>query len=75
MAVPHLSEAGQQRQIIEEEDGMRQMRQNARSEGDRFRVTVELAQVVRNTWKPSEAPTVRHARPVLVAPGAHARLS
>ena len=75
VAVPHLSEPGQQRQIIEEEDGMRQMRQNARSEGDRFRVTVELAQVVRNTWKPSEAPTVRHARPVLVAPGAHARLS
>ena len=54
---------------------MTQMRQEGRSEHDRFRVTLELAQVVRNVFKPSEAPTVRHARPVLVVPGAHARLS
>ena len=74
-AVPNLSEPGQQKQICEEEDGMTQIRQNARSEGDRFRVTVELAQVVGKVWKPPEAPTVRHAKPVLVAPGAHGRLS
>ena len=54
---------------------MTQMRQTARSEGSRFRVTLEMAQVVRNVWKPHEAPTVRHCKPILVLPGAHARLS
>ena len=63
------------RSRTEEEDGMRQMRQEGRPEAERFRVTLELAQVVRNVFKPSEAPTVRHAKPVLVVPGAHARLS
>ena len=71
---PNLSEAGQQVQVVEAEDGMTQMRQQGRSEADRFRVTLELAQAMRNVFKPSEAPTVRHAKPVLVVPGAHARL-
>ena len=74
-AVPHLSEPGQQVQRDEGEDGMRQMRQKGKAEVDRFRVTLELAQVVRNVFNPAEAPTVRHAKPILVAPGAHARLS
>ena len=74
VAVPNLSEPGQQVQVVEAEDGMRQMRQEGRSEADRFRVTLELAQVVRNVFKPSEAPTVAHVTPVLVVPGAHARL-
>ena len=74
-AIPHLPEPGAQVQVIEAEDGMTQMRQQGRGEADRFRVTLELAQVVRNVFKPSEEPTVRHARPVLVVPGAHARLS
>ena len=48
---------------------------SARGEGGRFRVTLELSQVVSNVFKPSEKPEVRHGRPVLVVPGAHARLS
>ena len=75
VAVPHLSEPGAQRVCVEEPDGMAQMRQTARGEGDRFRVTLELSQVVTNVFKPSEKPEVRHGRPVLVLPGAHARLS
>ena len=59
----------------EEEDGMAQVRQCAKGEGDRFRVTLELSQVVHNVFKPSEKPEVRHGRPVLVVPGAHGRLS
>ena len=74
-AVPHLSEAGAQQQVCEEPDGMAQTRQTAKGEGDRFRVTLEMAQVVTNVFRPSEAPQVRHARPVLIVPGAHARLS
>ena len=57
------------------EDGMAQMRQSAASEADRFRVTFELSQIVANIFKPSEQPSVRHGRPVLVVPGSHARLS
>ena len=68
-------EAGGQQQHIEEEDGVAQTRQSAQGEGDRFRVTLELSQVVSGKFKPSEKPAVRHGRPVLVAPGAHARLS
>ena len=74
-AVPHLSEPGEQVIEVHDEDGMAQMRQAARGEGDRYRATLELAQVVRNVFKPGEKPEVRHARPVLVVPGAHARLS
>ena len=74
-AVPHLSESGAQVVEVHDEDGMAQMRQTAKGEGDRFRVTLELAQVVRNVFKPGEKPEVRHARPVLVVNGAHARLS
>ena len=73
--VPHLSEPGAQRQHTEEPDGMAQTRQTGKGEGDRFRVTLELSQVVTNVFKPSEKPEVRHGRPVLVVPGAHARLS
>ena len=47
----------------------------AKGEGDRFRVTLELSQIVTNTFKPNEKPEVKHGRPVLVVPGAHARLS
>ena len=74
LSVPHLSEAGQQVHDVEAEDGMTQMRQQGRAEADRFRVTLELCQVVRNVFKPGEAPTVRHAKPILVLPGSHARL-
>ena len=62
-------------QYCEEEGGMTLMRQNARSEGSRFRVTLEMAQVVGNVWKPHEAPTVSHCKPILVLRGAHGRLS
>jgi hypothetical protein len=72
---PHLSEPGAQVQRVVDEDGMTQMRQRAKSEGDRFRVTLELSQVVTNVFKPSEQPEVRHGRPVLVVLGAHGRLS
>ena len=72
---PHLSEPGAQVVEVRDEDGMAQMRQAARGEGDRYRATLELAQVVRNVFKPGEKPEVRHARPVLVVNGAHARLS
>ena len=54
---------------------MAQVRQCAKGEGDRFRVTLELSQVVHNVFKPSEKPEVRHGRPVFVVPGAHGRLS
>jgi len=74
-AVPHLSEPGAQAVRLAEPDGMAQTRQNGRGEGDRFRVTLELCQVVSNVFKPGEAPVVRHARPVLIVPGSHARLS
>ena len=51
------------------------MRQSATAEADRFRVTLETSQMVRNQFKLSEAPEVFHGRPVLVVPGCHARLS
>ena len=73
--VPHLSEPGQQAVRTTADAGMAQTRQSGKGEGDRFRVTLECAQVVSNVFKPSEAPSVRHARPVLVVPGAHGRLS
>ena len=73
--VQNLSELGQQAMRRNTLDGMAQTRQSGKGEADRFRVTLECAQVVSNVFKPSEAPTVRHARPVLVVPGAHARLS
>ena len=38
-------------------------------------VTLEMSQMVTNTFKLDEAPQVRHGRPVLVVPGAHGRLS
>ena len=47
LGVPNLSEAGGQEQRIEEADGMAQTRQSAKGEGDRFRVTLELSQVMR----------------------------
>ena len=72
---PHLSEPGAQVVEVHDEDGMAQMRKAARGEGDRYRATLELAQVVRNVFKPGEKPEVKHARPVLVVNGAHARLS
>ena len=75
IAVGHLSEPGQQAMRNDEPDGMAQTRQSGKGEGDRFRVTLECAQVVSNVFKPSEKPEVRHARPVLVLPGAHARFS
>ena len=75
IVVPHLSEAGQQVINCEDDDGMAQVRQSGKGEGDRFRVTLELSQVVSNVFKPSEKPEVRHGRPVLVVPGAHGRLS
>ena len=70
-----LSEAGGQVQQNFQEDGMAQMRQVGKSEGDRFRVTLELSQMVRHVFKPGVPPEVKHGRPVLVVPGAHARLS
>ena len=73
--IPNLAEPGQQVMHNEEPDGMAQTRQAANSEADRFRVTVELSQVVSNVFRPSEKPEVRHGRPVLVVPGAHGRLS
>ena len=75
---PNMAQPGGQVQHIEDDDGMdgmAQMRQHAKGEADRFRVTVELAQVVTNVFKPSEKPEVRHAKPVMVVPGAHGRLS
>ena len=56
-------------------DGMAQTRHFGKGQGDRFRVTVELSQYVTNVFNPSEKPEVRHGRPILVVPGAHARLS
>ena len=47
----------------------------AKGEGDRFRVTLELSQMVTNTFEPNEKPAVKHGLPVLLVPGAHARLS
>jgi len=73
--VPHLSDRGAQEQIVEHDDGMAQSRQSAKGEGDRFRVTLELSQMVINVFKPGEKPEVKHGRPVLVVPGAHGRLS
>ena len=72
---PHLSTPGAQKASANEVDGMAQTRQFAKSEGDRFRVTLELSQVVTNVFKPSEKPEVKHGRPVLVVPGCHGRLS
>ena len=72
---PSGTEQGGQVSRCEEDDGASQMRQTARAEGSRFRVTLEVAQVVRNVWKPHEAPTVSHCKPILVVPGAHGRLS
>ena len=74
-AVPHLSEPGAQVMRVSASDGMAQTRQFGKGQGDRFRVTVELSQYVTNVFNPSEKPEVRHGRPILVVPGAHARLS
>ena len=74
-AIPHLSEPGVQAVQCAADDGMAQTRQTAKGEGDRFRVTLELSQMVTNVFKPTEAPQVKHGRPVLVVPGAHGRLS
>ena len=73
--VPTLTELGGQTQRSEQPDGMGQTRQYAKGEASRFRVTVEMAQVVTNVFKPSEKPEVRHVKPVMVVPGAHGRLS
>ena len=75
LAVPIGHEPGGQVRSTHSDDGMAQMRQNANAEADRFRVTFEMSQLVFNVFKPSEAPLVRHGRPVLVVPGTHARLS
>ena len=54
---------GARQLVAEEHDGMAQTRQTAKGEGDRFRVTLELAQVVRNVFKPGEKPEVtQHAQ-------------
>ena len=68
-------EEGGQEGLSYAEDGMGQMRQDADGSADKYRVTLEVSQMVYNQFKPSEAPDVRHGRPVLVIPGAHARLS
>jgi len=73
--IPHLSEPGAQAVRTTGEDGMAQTRQTAKGEGDRFRVTLEMCQMVTNVFKPTKAPEVKHGRPVLVVPGAHGRLS
>ena len=73
--MPALTEVGGQVQRNEASDGMAQSRQVAKSEGDRFRVTLELSQVVHNVFRPDLPPEVHHGRPVLVVPGAHGRLS
>ena len=62
---------GGQVQYCEADDGMHQMRQTAAGEADRFRVTFETSQMVRNQFKLSEAPEVIHGRPVLMVPGFH----
>ena len=74
-AIPQLSEPGAQAVSTSADDGMAQTRQTAKGEGDRFRVTLELSQMVTNVFKPTEAPEVKHGRPALVVPGAHGRLS
>ena len=68
-------ETGGQVQECHAEDGMTQMRQDADGAADRFRVTLEVSQMVHHQLKLSEEPLVRHGRPVLVLPGCHARLS
>ena len=69
------NEEGGQVMVVEAEDGMAQLRQLGDGGADRFRVTLEASQMVYNQFKLGEAPVVRHGRPVLVAPGCHARLS
>ena len=75
MSAPAGDEPLGQVQVLEDDDGMNQMRQNASAEADRFRVTFEMSQLVYNVFKPGEAPFVRHGKPALVVPGRHARLS
>ena len=68
-------EVGGQVMVHTAEDGMTQMRQVAPSEADRFRVTLELSQIVRNVFKLGAPIEVTHGVPVLVVPGAHCMLS
>ena len=66
---------GGQVMVCDEADGMTQMRQAAAAEADRFRVTLELSQLVRNVYRPGVPLEVSHGIPVLIVPGQHARLS
>ena len=68
-------EPGGQVMVCNEADGITQMRQAAASEADRFRVTLELSQLVRNVYRPGVALEVSHGIPLLIVPGQHARLS
>ena len=54
-------------QVVEchAEDGMAQMRQDADGVVVHFRLTLETSQMVHHQFKLSEAPEVRHGRPVL----------
>ena len=72
---PDRQKSQSQKAVSEHADGMTQIRQATCSEGDRFRVTLELSQYVHNVFKPGVRPEVRHGRPVLVVYGAHCRLS
>ena len=70
-----MNEPGARVIFSSELDGMSQMRQLANGDLDKFRVTLETSQVVFNLMRPHEQPKCVHGRPVLVMPGAHARLS
>ena len=70
-----MNEVGGQVMECHGEDGMAQMRQYVDGAADRFRVTLEVSQMVHHQFKLGEQPMVRHGIPVLVSPGVHARLS
>ena len=70
-----MNAPGERVVVSNEPDGMTQMRQLANGDLDKFRVTLETSQLVFNVMRPTEQPKCVHGRPVLVMPGAHARLS
>ena len=70
-----MNAPGERVVVSNEPDGMTQMRQLANGDLDKFRVTLETSQLVFSVMRPTEQPKCVHGRPVLVMPGAHARLS
>ena len=58
-----------------ESEAVPQTRQRGDADAEKFRVTYEAAQCLSNLWSDGGELSVRQLKPVLVFPGAYARLS